>query len=61
MKLVHTCVRVRDIDASLRFYEALGFERRGKLQFQTAYNIYMGLPGDGDTLELTVNEGREEP
>jgi lactoylglutathione lyase len=21
----------------------------------------MGLPGDGDTLELTVNEGREEP
>ena len=60
-KVVHTCVRVRDIDASLRFYEALGFERRGKLQFQTAYNIYMGLPGDGDTLELTVNEGREEP
>jgi len=61
MKLVHTCVRVRDIDASLRFYEALGFERRGKLKFTTAYNIYMGLPGDGDTLELTVNEGREEP
>src|SRR6185503_9052389 len=60
-KVVHTCVRVRDIDASVRFYEALGFERRGKLQFQTAYNIYMGLPGDGDTLELTVNMGREEP
>jgi len=60
-KVVHTCVRVRDIDASLRFYEALGFERRGKLQFKTAYNVYMGLPGDGDTLELTVNEGREEP
>ena len=31
VKLVHTCMRVRDIDASLRFYEALGFERRGKL------------------------------
>ena len=61
MKLVHTCVRVRDIDASLRFYEALGFERRGKLQFKTAYNIYMGLPGGGDVLELTVNDGREEP
>ena len=61
MKLVHTCVRVRDIDASLRFYKALGFERRGKLRFATAYNIYMGLPGDGDTLELTVNVGREEP
>ena len=61
MQFVHTCVRVRDIDASLRFYESLGFERRGRLNFQTAYNVYMGLPGDGDTLELTVNRGREEP
>ncbi|HEY7075929.1 MAG TPA: VOC family protein, partial [Solirubrobacteraceae bacterium] len=60
-RFVHTCVRARDIDASVRFYEALGFERRGKLQFQTAYNLYMGLPGDGDTLELTVNVGRDEP
>jgi lactoylglutathione lyase len=54
-------MRVKDIDASMRFYEALGFERRGRLQFDTAYNVYLGLPGDGDTLELTVNEGREEP
>jgi lactoylglutathione lyase len=61
VKFVHTNVRVRDIDASLRFYEALGFERRGRLQFDSAYNIYLGLPGDGDTLELTVNVGREEP
>ena len=60
MQLVHTNVRVRDIDASLRFYEALGFERRGRLQFEGAYNVYLGLPGDGDTLELTVNEGRDE-
>ena len=61
MQFVHTCVRVRDIDASLRFYESLGFERRGRLNFKTAYNVYMGLPGDGDALELTVNRGREEP
>ena len=58
---VHTCVRVRDIDASTRFYEALGFERRGRLNFDTAYNVYLGLPGDADRLELTVNVGREEP
>jgi lactoylglutathione lyase len=58
---VHTCLRVRDIDASLRFYEALGFERRGRFQFETAYNIYLGLPGGGDVLELTVNIGREQP
>ena len=61
LKLVHTCMRVRDIDASLNFYEALGFERRGKLDFGSAYNIYMGVPGDGDTLELTVNAGQDEP
>ncbi len=60
-KLIHTCVRVRDIDASVRFYEALGFERRGRLEFETAYNVYLGLPGDGDTLELTVNRDREQP
>ena len=60
-RLVHTCVRVRDADASVRFYRALGFEERGRLNFASAYNVYLGLPGDGDRLELTVNVGREEP
>ena len=59
--LVHTCVRVRDIDASLSFYRALGLEERGRLNFDSAYNVYLGLPGDEDRLELTVNIGREEP
>jgi lactoylglutathione lyase len=58
---VHTCVRVRNIDRSLAFYGLLGFEVRGRLNFESAYNVYMGLPGDGDILELTVNVGREEP
>jgi lactoylglutathione lyase len=59
--LVHTCLRVRDVDASLRFYRALGFEERGRLNFASAYNVYLGLPGDGDRLELTVNVGRDDP
>jgi lactoylglutathione lyase len=42
---VHTCVRVRDIDASLDFYRRLGFEQRGRLNFESAYNVYLGLPG----------------
>jgi len=58
---VHTCLRVRDPEASQRFYRALGFEPRGRLNFETAYNLYMGLPGDGDTLELTVNLDHSEP
>lgn len=45
----------------MAFYAALGFERRGKLAFESAYNVYMGLPGDSDTLELTVNPDRAEP
>src|SRR6476646_1156377 len=60
-KFVHTCLRVRDPEASVAFYAALGFEPRGRLNFETAYNIYLGLPGAGDVLELTVNRGREEP
>jgi lactoylglutathione lyase len=59
--LVHTCVRVRDPEASVRFYEALGFQRTGQLNFESAYNVYMGLPGDGDRLELTVNVGQDQP
>ena len=59
--LVHTCVRVVDADASVAFYRRLGFEERGRLNFETAYNVYLGLPGDGDALELTVNVGQEEP
>ena len=59
--LVHTCLRVRDPEASIAFYRVLGFEQRGRLNFATAYNVYLGLPGDGDKLELTVNAGRDEP
>ena len=58
---MHTCLRVRDPEASQRFYGTLGFERRGRLNFESAYNLYMGLPGDGDVLELTVNRGHDEP
>ena len=60
-ELIHTMIRVLDEDRSLAFYRALGFEERGRLNFESAYNVYMGLPGDGDRLELTVNVGREEP
>jgi lactoylglutathione lyase len=60
-RYIHTCLRVRDPEASVRFYGALGFEPRGRLNFESAYNLYLGLPDDGDVLELTVNRGREEP
>ena len=60
-RYIHTCIRVQDIERSLRFYSHLGFEHRGRLNFGAAYNVYLGLPGGGDVLELTVNVGRQEP
>ena len=57
-EFVHTCYRITDRDRSVAFYEALGFEKRRELPIRDeAMNIFMGLPGDGDRLELTYNFG----
>src|SRR3954466_16327962 len=58
MELIHTCYRIGDIDRSVAFYEALGFEEIGRLPIRDeAINVFMGLPGDGARLELTYNLG----
>jgi lactoylglutathione lyase len=57
-ELIHTCYRIGDIDRSVGFYEALGFEERRRFDLPDgATNVFMGLPGDGDRLELTKNPG----
>ena len=57
-ELIHTCYRIGDIDRSVAFYEALGFEEVGRLPIRDeAINVFMGLPGDGPRLELTYNFG----
>jgi lactoylglutathione lyase len=56
MELIHTCYRITRPERSVAFYEALGFEKRRELPIRDeAVNIFMGLPGDGDRLELTHN------
>ena len=58
MEFLHTCYRIGEIDRSVRFYEALGFEERGRMPIRDeAINVFMGLPGDGARLELTYNHG----
>jgi len=58
MELIHTCYRITDIDRSVAFYEALGFEERRRMPIrEEAINVFMGLPGAGDQLELTYNHG----
>jgi lactoylglutathione lyase len=60
MELIHTCYRITDIDRSVAFYEALGFEEVGRIPIRDeAINVFMNIPGDGDMprLELTYNHG----
>jgi lactoylglutathione lyase len=64
MSLIHTCYRIVDIDRSVAFYRALGFEEKGRLPIRDeAINVFMGLPDDGEQprLELTYNFRRNEP
>ena len=61
-ELIHTCYRVHDPDASVAFYEKLGFEVLHRMPIRDeATNIFMGLPGDGARLELTHNHDQDEP
>ena len=64
MSLIHTCYRITDIDRSVAFYNALGFNEIGRIPIRDeAINVFMGLPDDGPEprLELTYNVGRDEP
>ena len=64
MGLIHTCYRILDIDRSVAFYNALGFNEIGRIPIRDeAINVFMGLPDDGPEprLELTYNIGRSEP
>ncbi|HKG16371.1 MAG TPA: VOC family protein [Solirubrobacteraceae bacterium] len=60
MALIHTCYRITDIDRSVAFYRALGFEEVGRIPIgDEAVNVFMNIPGDGEMprLELTYNHG----
>jgi lactoylglutathione lyase len=64
VSLIHTCYRITNIDRSVAFYNALGFEEKGRLPIRDeAVNVFMGLPDDGPEprLELTYNIGHDEP
>jgi len=57
---LHTCYRITDIDRSVAFYGALGFEEIRRMPIRDeATNVFLNLPGDGDEprLELTYNNG----
>ncbi len=58
MKMAHTCVRIKDLDASIAFYrQTFGFEEKSRRDFPDGKFtlVYLGLPGDDYELELTYN------
>lgn len=62
--MLHTCVRVKDLSASLSFYEeVLGLKEVRRLDYPD-YKftlVYLALPGDEVELELTYNYDQEQP
>jgi lactoylglutathione lyase len=64
MKYLHTMVRVRDLDASLRFFcDLLGLrELRRRDSEQGRYTlVFLAVPGDDDSqIELTFNWDPED-
>lgn len=62
MKIAHTCYRVKDLEASVKFYQdALGFVENRRRDFPDAKFtlVYLTLPDDNYELELTYNYDSE--
>ncbi|MER2226100.1 MAG: VOC family protein [Carnobacterium sp.] len=62
-KMLHTCVRVMDLEKSMDFYTTvLGFKEAKRLDFpELKFTlVYLALDGDDYELELTYNYDQEE-
>ena len=61
-KMLHTCVRVQNLEESIRFYEeAFGFKETHRKDFpEHKFTIvYLAFEGDDYELELTYNYGTD--
>jgi lactoylglutathione lyase len=60
-KVIHTMVRVLDLDKSLRFYaDVLDLHEAHRLDFPDFALVYLRNAENDFELELTLNKGREE-
>ncbi|KAA9408249.1 MULTISPECIES: VOC family protein [Haloarcula] len=60
MDLAHTAICVSDLDRTMDFYEALGFEETNRFTLDGVENVYLGRDGDGD-LQLRHDPDRTTP
>lgn len=64
VKMLHTCIRVRNLEESLKFYnEAFGFVETRRVDFkENKFSLVYIAPKMGDyEIELTYNYDQEEP
>jgi len=61
-KLIHTMIRVRDLERSLAFYDAVfGLKTSHRLDFDDFTLVYLRNDESEAEIELTWNKGREQP
>ena len=61
-KLIHTMIRVLDLDKSLAFYrDVLDMKPSHTLEFPDFALVYLRNNEDDAEIELTYNKGRTEP
>ncbi len=61
MKILHTCIRVGNLEESIKFYESIGFyESRRKEHYDNGFALVFMKAEDSDhEIELTYNVGTE--
>ncbi|AON53784.1 VOC family protein [Herbaspirillum seropedicae] len=61
-KIIHSMIRVHNLERSLQFYkDALGLAPSYRLDFPDFSLVYLRNPENDFEIELTWNNGREEP
>jgi lactoylglutathione lyase len=61
-KVIHSMIRVRDLDASMKFYDtAFGLKLADRFDFDGFTLAYLRNPENDVEIELTWNHGRAEP
>jgi lactoylglutathione lyase len=61
-KVIHTMIRVLDLEKSLKFYrDVLGLKESHRVDFPDFALVYLRNPENDFEIELTLNKGRTEP
>ena len=61
-KIIHSMIRVKDLDLSLKFYaECFGLHPSHRLDFPSFSLVYLRNAENDAEIELTWNQGRTEP